>query len=106
MYLKDFLDKEIVGSDGWKIGKSKEVICDPKTWQITQIEVELNEKIESEMGEPLAYRHNRVPLDITFVQGVGDMITLKTTKEEIVKALAVVIIARQAEAPHSGPIVV
>ncbi len=41
MYSKEFLDKDVVGSDGWKIGKSKEIIVDPVTWHVSQIEIEL-----------------------------------------------------------------
>jgi sporulation protein YlmC with PRC-barrel domain len=106
MYGKEFLDKDVVGSDGWKIGKSKEIICDPVTWQITQIEIEPNEKFENEIGVGLPFRHNRLPLDITYVQGVGDLITLKVPKKEITTVLSAASKARQLEAPEKGPIVV
>ena len=106
MYGKEILDKEVVGSDGWKIGKSKEVIIDPNTWQITHLEIEPSEKLENEMGETLPFKHNRLPLDIHFVQGIGDLITLKAPKKEIVGVLSAISKARQPEAPEKGPIVV
>ena len=55
MYSKEFLDKDVVGSDGWKIGKSKEIIVDPVTWHVSQIEIELNEKIENEWERKCPY---------------------------------------------------
>jgi sporulation protein YlmC with PRC-barrel domain len=106
MYSRDFLDKEVVGLNGWKIGKSKEIICDINSWRITHIEVELTDKIENEIGETLPLQHNRVPIDISYVQGIGDVITLKTTKEEIIAVLSAYAKSRQSEAPQKGPIVV
>src|SRR5271168_2030877 len=106
MNSRDFLEKEVVGSNGWRIGKSKEIICDNNTWQITHIEIELNDKIENEIGEPLPLHHNRLPIDISYVQGIGDVITLKATKEEIIAVLSAYNKSRQTEPTQKGPIVV
>jgi len=106
MHSRDFLDKEVVGFNGWKIGKSKEIICDGNTWKITHLEVELNDKIENEIGETLPLQHNRVPIDISYVQGIGDVITLKATKEEMITVLTAYNRTRQSELPEKGPIVV
>ena len=90
MYGKEIIDKEVVGKNGWKIGKSRDVYIDEKNnWQVTHLDIELRGNIENELGMgsvPLA--HNRLPIAISHVQGVGDVITLNTTKEEIVEALA------------------
>ena len=103
------LDKEVVGSDGWKIGKSKEIICDPSSWQIIQIELELNEKIADEIGESVPLQRYHVPLDISFVRGVGDVITLKASKEEVISSLsgyARKVRQSQSEEDRKGPITV
>ena len=106
MYSKEFLDKDVVGSDGWKIGKSKEIIIDPVTWRVSQLEIELNEKIENEIGDKLPFRHNRVPIDINYIQGNGDIITLKAKKDEIVTISSAYNRTHQPEEPQKGPIVV
>ena len=106
MYSKEFLDKDVVGSDGWRIGKSKELICDPTNWHITQIEIELNEKIENEIGEKLPFRHTRIPIDINYVQGIGDVVTLKANKGEIITVLSAYYKTHQPQAPTKGPVVV
>ena len=108
MYSKDFLEKDVFTSDGWKIGKSKELICDQNTWQITKIELELNDKIAEEIGESVPLRRHHVPLDVSLVQGIGDVIPLKATKEDVVKVLSAYSkIARQPEPDKkSGPITV
>jgi hypothetical protein len=74
LYGKDSLDKEVVGTNGWKT---------------THLDVELRGNIETELGmitTPLA--HNRLLISISLAQGVGDLITLRATKEEIVSNLA------------------
>lgn len=109
MYSREFLDKDIVGSDGWKIGKSKEIICDVSTWQVTKIELELNEKIADEIGESIPLHRHHVPIDVSYVQGIGDVITLKVTKDEVIKTLSTYAkMTRQSrpEEENKGPITV
>jgi|SRR5579872_466322 len=92
MLGNDIMDKEVIGANGWKLGKSKDVIVTEQsganTWAITHLDVELKGNIEDEIGlygAPLA--HNRLPIPISHVQGVGDVITLRTTKEEVLQSL-------------------
>jgi sporulation protein YlmC with PRC-barrel domain len=87
-YSREFLEKEIVCSDGWKVGKSKELLCDATSWKILQIDVELNEKIADEIGESVPLRRHHAPVDVSYIQGVGDVITLKITKDDIIRALS------------------
>ena len=88
MYGKDLIDKEVVGNNGWKIGKSKDIVVDSRNWQVSHIDVELKSNIEDELGMGYApMSHNRLPIPMTYFQGVGDVITLKASKEEIVAAL-------------------
>jgi sporulation protein YlmC with PRC-barrel domain len=88
MYGKDMLDKEVVALDGWKIGKSKEIIFDNSSWQITSLDVELKGNIENELGwDNIPLSHNRLPIAVSQIQGIGDMITLKGTKQELVSIL-------------------
>lgn len=109
MHSRELLDKEVVGSNGWKIGKSKEIIIDSNTWRITQLDVELNDSIQKEMSDAKPLQRTRVPIDISYVQGVGDFITLKATKEEMISVFANFAKSQQQqhhEAPEKGPIVV
>lgn len=88
MYSKELLDKEVVGFNGWKIGKTKDLILDRQNWQITHIDVELRGNIEAELGissVPLSHKH--FPIAISYLQGIGDVITLSATKEQIISTL-------------------
>lgn len=92
MYGRDLLEKEVVGTNGWKIGKSKELIIEQNGWMVTHLEVELRGNIEAELGMSTApLSHNRLPISISTVMGVGDVITLRSTKEEIVSTLAAAV---------------
>ncbi|MHB8567285.1 MAG: PRC-barrel domain-containing protein [Nitrososphaerales archaeon] len=85
MYAKDLTGKEVVGLNGYKIGKSKEIVFDRDSWKITHIDVELKGNIETELGMPSGIiSHNHLPIDVTTIQGIADVITLKTTKEDLV----------------------
>ena len=89
MYGNELRDKEVVGLNGWKIGKSRDIIVNPMDWKITDLEVELRGNIENELGmDSIPLAHNRLPISISHIQGVADMIVLKITKEEIVASLA------------------
>ena len=89
MYGNELRDKEVVGLNGWKIGKSRDVIVNPMEWRITDLEVELRGNIENELGmDSIPLAHNRLPISISHVQGVADVIILKITKEEIVANMA------------------
>ncbi len=51
-------------------------------------------------------RHNRVPIDIHYVQGIGDIITLKAKKDEIITILSAYNRTHLTEEAQKGPIVV
>jgi sporulation protein YlmC with PRC-barrel domain len=89
MFTKELLDKDVIGLNGIKIGKSKDVFIDPLTWQVTYLYVELKGNIAEELGMPstILFKNN-LPLSISHIQGVGDLITLKSTKEEIIAILS------------------
>jgi sporulation protein YlmC with PRC-barrel domain len=81
----DLTGKEVVGLNGYKIGKAKDLVIDRNSWRVTHIDVELKSEIEQDLGmasSPLA--HNHLPIDVSKIEGVGEMIILKTTREQLV----------------------
>jgi sporulation protein YlmC with PRC-barrel domain len=84
----DINGKEVVGKNGFKIGKSKDIIIDRDSWKVSHIDIQLNDNIEAELGMPSSIlSHNHLPLDVSNVEGVADVITLNTTKEELIRDL-------------------
>jgi len=107
LYGKDLIDKEVVGTNGWKIGKSKDVYIEDKNWQVSYLDIELRGNIENELGmgsTPLM--HNHLPIATSHIQGVGDVITLNTTKEEMIEKLAEMKKAQDAQQKSAGTTVV
>lgn len=88
MNAKELFDMEVVGSNGWKIGKIKDIVIDPKTWQASALVIELEKSVASEFSLKHRLSRTQIPLSITFVQGVGDRVVLKSTKEEVLQQVA------------------
>ncbi len=83
MNILDFLDKEVIGLNGWIIGTIKDVVFDDKTWKIGFLDVELDPNIAKEYDMKKLFRSTHIPLAVDQVQGIGDKVTLKTSKEEL-----------------------
>jgi sporulation protein YlmC with PRC-barrel domain len=81
--ILDFVDKEVIGLNGWVIGTIKDVVFDEKTWKIGFLDVELDPEIAKEYDMKKLFRSTHIPLDVDQVQGIGDKVTLKTSKEEL-----------------------
>jgi sporulation protein YlmC with PRC-barrel domain len=98
MHGNDLLDKDIVGINGWKIGKSKDIYIENSNWQITYLDIELRGNIENELGmDSFPLNRNHFPVATSHIQGVGDVITLNLTKDEIVARLMEIKKSRDAE---------
>lgn len=89
MISDELKGKEVVGKNGFKIGKAKDVVFNNSDWKITHLDVVLNSNIESELGMSgnMIFSHNHLPLEVSNVEGIGDVITLRTTKEELLDNL-------------------
>ena len=50
MYVKDLMGKEVLGAEGWKIGKVKEILIDKERWAITALSLDLESNIAKEFN--------------------------------------------------------
>jgi sporulation protein YlmC with PRC-barrel domain len=80
-------DKEVMGEAGRLIGKVKDGTIDEKTWQLTDLEVELQGNVAKEFHLKKTFGTTTVPIAITFVGAVGDKVVLKASTEEIGKSI-------------------
>jgi sporulation protein YlmC with PRC-barrel domain len=84
MVSEDLKGKEVVEANGYKIGKSKDIVIG-SDWKVTHVDVELKAEIEEELGmSSMPLLHNHIPVPVSKVAGVADFITLKITKEQLV----------------------
>jgi sporulation protein YlmC with PRC-barrel domain len=88
MNAKDLFDMEVVGSNGWKIGKVKDLVIDPKIWQASALLIELEKSVASEFSLKHRLSRTQIPLSVNLVQGVGDRVVLKSSKEEVFQQVA------------------
>jgi len=88
MDMMNLLGKEVVELNGSLIGTIKNVMFDEKAWQVGSLDVQLDENMAKEFEMKKVFRNYRIPLSVTYVQGIGDKVTLKTSKEELMALLA------------------
>jgi sporulation protein YlmC with PRC-barrel domain len=87
MRVGQLVGMEVVGNNGWLIGKVEDVIFSENSWQIDALDIKLESKIAKEFDMKKKFRSTHVRLNIANVQGIGDHITLKTTKQDLYKII-------------------
>jgi sporulation protein YlmC with PRC-barrel domain len=88
MDMMNLLGKEVIELNGGLIGIVKNVMFDEDAWRVGSFDVQLNEEVAKEFEMKKVFRNYRFPLDVNLVQGIGDKITLGTSKEELMTLLA------------------
>ena len=88
MDMMNLLGKEVIELNGGLIGVVKNVVFDEDGWRVGSFDIQLNEEVAKEFEMKKVFRNFRFPLDVNLVQGIGDKITLKTSKEELMSLLA------------------
>lgn len=83
MFTSDLIGKEVVGSEGWKIGKVTEVAIDREKWVITGLTVSLESNVAKEFNLKKTWGKSDFTIPIGHVQGVGDRIILRISKTEV-----------------------
>lgn len=86
--MMNLLGKEVIELNGGLIGIVKNVMFDEDAWRVGSFDVQLNEEVAKEFEMKKVFRNYRFPLDVNLVQGIGDKITLGTSKEELMTLLA------------------
>jgi sporulation protein YlmC with PRC-barrel domain len=86
MISKDLIGKEVVGAEGWKIGKVKDIMIDKDTWAVTSLSIDLESNIAKEFKLKKMWGKSDLTIPVGHVQGVADRIVLKTSKSQILEA--------------------
>lgn len=90
--------KEVIGLNGFKIGKVEDSIFDQTNWQVTSLDIGLKGDIAEELGTKQKFRTSHVLIDVRKVQGVADVITLNTTKEDLLAKITNADIGSETDA--------
>jgi sporulation protein YlmC with PRC-barrel domain len=83
MFTSDVIDKEVVGAEGWRIGKVREILIDKDKWAVTGLSVVLESNAAKEFNLKKMWGRSDLTIPISQVQGVGDRIVLKSSKAQV-----------------------
>ena len=85
MYQKDLIGKEVIGSDAWRVGTVAGLIVDPNTWQVTSVEVTVDEAVIQELRTKGATKGSPIVINVDQITGVSDKMVLKISKDDLSK---------------------
>jgi sporulation protein YlmC with PRC-barrel domain len=88
MLTNEIVGKEVIGSDGFKLGKINDTEFDVNTWKLNSLEVQLEKDVAEEHHLRHRFRKTRVIINVDHVQSVGDKVILKGSKEDLLKLIA------------------
>ncbi|MDH2901920.1 MAG: PRC-barrel domain-containing protein [archaeon] len=88
MLTNEIVGLEVLGSNGFKLGKIRDTEFDVNTWKLNSIEVQLEKDVAEEHDLRHRFRKTRVLINVDHVQGVGDSVILKGSKEDLLKLIA------------------
>jgi sporulation protein YlmC with PRC-barrel domain len=88
MLTNEIEGKEVIGLDGFKLGKISDTEFDVNTWKLNSVEVHLEKDVAEEHHLRHRFRKTRVLINVDHVQSVGDRVILKGSKEDLLKLIA------------------
>lgn len=80
--------KEVIGADGFKLGKVSDVEFDENGWKLSSLEVRLEKDVAEEHNLRHRFRKTRVLIHTDHVQSIGDKVILTGSKEDLLKLIA------------------
>jgi sporulation protein YlmC with PRC-barrel domain len=108
MLTKEILGKEVIASNGFKLGTITEVEFDEHTWKINSLEVHLEKDIAEEYNLRQRLKKTKVLIHADHVQAVGEKVILKGAREDLLKLIGSAPQAadepQQKEEPRPTPI--
>ena len=88
MLTNEIIGMEVIGSEGFKLGKIRDTEFDKNTWKLNSLEVQLDKDVAEEHHLRHRFRKTRVLISVDHVQSVGDRVILKGSKEDLLKLVA------------------
>lgn len=106
MYSSDLIGKEVVGAEGWNIGKVRELVVDKERWTVTGLSVGLESNVAKAFNLKKMWGAGDLAIPVAHVQAAGDRIILKIPKSQIAE-IAKTAAGKPGKAPvaegTSGP---
>ena len=87
MFTNEILGKEVIASNGFKLGTTTEAEFDQNTWKINSLEIHLEKDIAEEYNLRQRLRKTKVLIHVDHVQAVGEKVILKGAREDLLKLM-------------------
>ena|SRR5579872_998458 len=87
MLTNEIVGKEVIGSDGFKLGKITDTEFDERSWKVNSLEVNLEKEVAEEHELRRRFRKTKVLIHVDYVQAVGERIILKGAREDLLKLI-------------------
>jgi sporulation protein YlmC with PRC-barrel domain len=97
MLTNEIVGKEVIGSNGFKLGTITDTEFDETTWKVNSLEIHLEKDIAEEYNLRHRLRQTKVLIHVDHVQAVGERIILKGAREDLLKLLGSAAPAPQEE---------
>jgi len=88
MKSRRLIGMQVVGSEGWTIGKVRDIVFDETTWRIGSLEVKLDRSVAEEYQMKKLLSRTTLVVDVASVHAVGDHLMLSITKPELGKMVS------------------
>jgi len=88
MLADEIIGKEVVGLSGYDLGKVSNLQVDERQWKVVALEIHLDKDVAEEHRLRHRFRRTKVLINVEHVQGVGDRVVLKGSREDLLKLVA------------------
>ena len=85
MLGSEIIGKEVIGSQGDKLGTVHDIQFDEKGWNVSAIGVRLEKNVADEYNLAHRFRRTEVLIDVKHIQAVGDRVILTGSKKELLQ---------------------
>ena len=82
------MGKEVIGAQGFRLGKIEDTVFDEKSWRVTSLKVKLEKDVAEKYNLRQRFRKSHVIISVEYVSAVGDRVLLKSSNEEIMKLIS------------------
>jgi sporulation protein YlmC with PRC-barrel domain len=83
----EIIGKEVIGSQGDKLGTVHDIQFDGKGWNVLAIGVRLEKDVADEYNLAHRFRKAEVLIDVKHIQAVGDRVILTGSRKELLQTV-------------------
>jgi sporulation protein YlmC with PRC-barrel domain len=79
------IGKEVIGSQGDKLGTVHDIQFDEKGWSVLAIGVQLEKEVADEYNLGRRFKKTQVLINVKHIQAVGDKVILTGSRKELLQ---------------------